>query len=81
MSIFKQDLQDDIGSDDELPRTTTTTGSKKDQKEKPAMLAQIKMGISNLLGDDDEDEFGDIADLTDEEDYNMMIEKDMDNWI
>lgn len=74
-------MHEDIASDDEKPNAATTTGSKKDSKEqKPAMFTQIKKGISNLLGDD-EDDFGDIADLTDEEDYDMMIEKDMDNWI
>ena len=42
-----------------------------DEKSKPAMHSQIKRNINDLLDDDDED---------DDQDYDNMIEKDLDNW-
>ena len=81
---MQEQMINDILSDDEdiakpaakLDKTADTIVVK------PAMHAQIRQGISSLLDDDDCD-LAMIDDLDDEDDadYDMMIEKDLDNWI
>ncbi len=71
---LQQEIVEDIQSDDE--------GKK--EKPKAAIQQQIKHTIGNLLDDEDGDfNFAELDELEeeDDEDYDMMIEKDIDNWI